>query len=40
MVQQSILTAGEAFAIAVEAGIRTGLPYVEVSRTAKRILKP
>ena len=40
LVQQSILTAGDAFAIAVEAGTRTGLPYVEVSRTAKRILKP
>jgi hypothetical protein len=40
LVQQSILTAGDAFALAVEAGTRTGLPYVEVSRTAKRILKP
>jgi hypothetical protein len=40
MVQQSILTAGDAFALAVEAGTRTGLPYAEVSRTAKRIIKP
>jgi len=40
LVQQSILTAGDALALAVEAGTRTGLPYVEVSRTAKRILKP
>jgi bifunctional DNA primase/polymerase-like protein len=40
LVHQSILTAGEAFAIAVEAGTRTGLPYVEVSRTAKRIIQP
>jgi hypothetical protein len=40
LVQQSILTAGDAFALAVEAGTRTGLPYLEVSRTAKRILKP
>jgi hypothetical protein len=40
LVQQSILTAGDAFALAVEAGTRTGLPYVEVSRTAKRIIKP
>jgi hypothetical protein len=40
LVQQSILTAGDAFALAVEAGTRTGLPYAEVSRTAKRIIKP
>ena len=40
LVQQSILTAGDAFALAVEAGSRTGLPYAEVSRTAKRIIKP
>ena len=40
LVQQSILTAGDAFALAVEAGTRTGLPYAEVSRTAKRIIMP
>jgi hypothetical protein len=40
LVQQSILTAGDAFVLAVEAGSRTGLPYAEVSRTAKRIIKP
>jgi hypothetical protein len=39
-VQQSILTAGDAFAIAVEAGARAGLPFAEASRTAKRIIKP
>jgi hypothetical protein len=40
LVQQSILTAGDALALAVEAGTRTGLPYAEVSRTAKRIIMP
>jgi hypothetical protein len=40
LVQQSTLTAGDAFAIAVEAATRTGLPYAEVARTAKRIIKP
>lgn len=40
LVHQSILTAPDAFALAVEAGTRTGLPYAEVSRTAKRIIKP
>jgi hypothetical protein len=40
LVHQSILTAGDAFVIAVEAGSRAGLPYAEASRTAKRIIKP
>jgi hypothetical protein len=40
LVQQSILTAGDAFALAVEAGSRAGLPFAEASRTAKRIIKP
>ena len=40
LVHQSILTAGDAFAIAVEAGSRAGLPFAEASRTAKRIIKP
>jgi hypothetical protein len=40
LVHQSILTANDAFAIAVEAGTRAGLPHAEASRTAKRIIKP
>jgi bifunctional DNA primase/polymerase-like protein len=40
MVQQSILAADDAFALLIEAGARTSLPYAEVSRTAKRIIKP
>ena len=35
LVHQSILTADDAFALAVEAGSRAGLPYAEASRTAK-----
>jgi hypothetical protein len=40
LVQQSFLTAGDALALAVEAGIRAGFPFPEASRTAKRIIKP
>ena len=39
LVQQSFLTSGDAFALAVEAGRKAGLPYVEASSTVKRILK-
>jgi hypothetical protein len=39
LVQQSCLTAGDAFALAVEAGRKAGLPHVEASRTVKRVLR-
>jgi bifunctional DNA primase/polymerase-like protein len=40
LVQQSLLTTGDAFALAVEAGRHAGLPHAEASRTVKRILRP
>jgi hypothetical protein len=39
LVQQSFLTPGDAYALAIEAGRKAGLPHIEASRTVARIIR-